>query len=842
MNATRFALSVTAIFCATFSNLFSQNSITILSPDNFLPHHLGEQFSRHDQLVDYFRYLAEYNKKTMVLQVYGKTNEERPLQIAIFSSEENLARLEQIRLNNLRLAGDEKGEATLENAPAIVWLSMSVHGNEPSGSECSMELAYRLATQNDPKIKEWLQNAVVIVDPSLNPDGYSRYTNWFRSVSNRIPNPNLDAREHREPWPGGRPNHYLFDLNRDWAWATQIETQQRLAVYHQWLPQVHADLHEQEINNPYYFAPAAEPMHDYITPWQREFQTEIGRNHARYFDQNGWLYFTHEVFDLFYPSYGDTYPMFNGAIGMTYEQAGHSKGGRAALMFSGDTLTLHDRILHHLTSSLSTIEIASKNASSLLKNFQTYYRDAVNKPQGKWISFVIREANDPNKVNALCQLLDRHRIHYGRVGVGMPSIKAFDYTSGKETNVSIQPNDVVISTFQPHGTLAQVLFEPESRLADSLTYDITSWALPYAYGLEAYALQQRIDPKFERPMYEANVIQTTDRVYAWCTHRGSLAEARWVGDLLQHGVRVRYATKAFEMADQKFEAGSYIVNRADNRDMDALLESTVKTAASTANVKLHPILSGWAGGKGADFGSEAYQLVKKPEVALIYSDDVDDNSFGHAWYFFEQDLGYPVTPFPVADLAKWTIRKYNTIIFPDGNYNLDESQINRLQEWVRQGGKIIAYDGGTKAFLEKTGFELKLKSAPEKKDSTGDEPFSFGSNERRDISNQIPGAIVKMKLDVTHPLCFGMSANYFSLKTNTNLYEMPKNMTAVAWIGSELNTSGFIGSKIRPRLHNSLGVAVNSKGSGTIIFFADNPLYRSFWYEGKVFFANALFF
>ncbi|MBL7825491.1 MAG: zinc carboxypeptidase, partial [Saprospiraceae bacterium] len=443
--------------CSAFLHL---NAQSVKTANEFLPHKIGEKFTPHHWLNAYFEYLAGVSPVTMKLEKYGKTNEDRPLQIAIFSSAENMARLEQIRLNNLRLAGVIDGSGETSNPVAIVWISMSVHGNEASGSEASMLLAYDLAMQSDAKIREYLKNTVVILDPSLNPDGYDRYTHWNRGVSNLVKNTNPDAREHREPWPGGRVNHYYFDLNRDWAWATQIETQQRLSVYHRWLPHVHPDVHEQGVNDPYYFAPAAEPMHELITPWQRDFQAEIGENNARHFDNHGWLYFTKEVFDLFYPSYGDTYPTFNGAIGMTYEQAGGPRGGRAIQTDNGDTLSLNDRILHHYTTSLSTIEVSSKSAKTLVDNFKSYFQTTSSKPQGTYKSFVVRSSNDPNKVNDFCKLLDLHQIRYGRLGAGMSGVRAFDYVRGQETSVSIQPNDVVISAYQPHSVLVQALLEP----------------------------------------------------------------------------------------------------------------------------------------------------------------------------------------------------------------------------------------------------------------------------------------------------------------------------------------------------------------------------------------------
>lgn len=810
------------------------------APDEYFPHKRGEQFTPHHMLNAYFEYLAANAPNTMRLEKYGKTNEDRPLQIAIFASPENMARLEQIRQNNLRLTGLTDGKAADITSPvAIVWLSMSVHGNEPSGSECSPILAHRLATQTDAQTREWLKNTVVIIDPSLNPDGYDRYTHWYRMASNVLKNPNPDSREHREPWPGGRPNHYYYDLNRDWAWATQTETRQRLAIYQRWMPHIHADLHEQYLNNPYYFAPAAEPMHDYITPWQRDFQTKIGENHARYFDRNGWLYFTKETFDLFYPSYGDTYPMFNGAIGMTYEQAGHSTAGRAIITAIGDTLTLHDRIEHHLTTSLSTIEMGSRNAARIVENFRDYYNRSASQPQGHYKAFVIRESNDPNKINALCKFLDLHQIRYGRVGAGLSGIKAFDFSNGKETTVSINPNDVVVSAFQPKSVLVQVLFEPEPRLSDSLTYDITAWALPFAWGLEAYALKERLESKKAFEPYKAPETRIAAAPYSWCVHRKSFAEAVFLGEILQKGVRVRTAIKPFSVADQHFDAGAFVINRGDNRHMAAELDGIVTAAAARANVPVHAIFTGFSG-KGNDLGSEAFAPVDAPSVALVYGDDVDENAFGHTWFFFERELGYPVSPVPIDRIHRVNLDEFNTLIFPGGNYNLTDNQLKIIQDWVRSGGKLLTFEGGVRAFAGKDGFDLKLKEEP-KKDTTA-APKPYKTNERENISDQLPGAIIRTRVDNSHPLALGLPDYYYSLKTGSEAYQMPEKATPVIYIEDNFQSYGFIGSRVKPRLKKTPVLSVQRLGGGQVIYFVDNPLFRSFWEQGKVLFANALFF
>ena len=396
-----------ALLLSVITESFSQ---ALMSPDEYLPHAVGDKFTPHHLVVDYFNYVAEHSSRVQVME-YGRTNEERPLTLAFVSTPENLARLEEIRENNLRRAGLVPGEP-VQDGIAIVWLSFSVHGNEAAGSESSMPVLYALAHPGG-NADEWLRHTVVILDPSINPDGYSRYTEWNRRSAANQMNTDIQSWEHREPWPGGRTNHYLFDLNRDWAWQTQVESKQRIKQYNRWLPQIHADFHEMGYTSPYYFAPAAQPYHNLITPFQRQFQDVIGRNHARHFAEHGWLFFTKEVFDLLYPSYGDTYPIFHGAIGMTYEEGGGGTGSRGVLLPTGDTLTLRDRVAHHTTTALSTVEISAQNADKLTQEFTSYF-ESRNQPPSRFKGYLIK-GNQPAKVNRLTSLLDKNNIQYGWV-------------------------------------------------------------------------------------------------------------------------------------------------------------------------------------------------------------------------------------------------------------------------------------------------------------------------------------------------------------------------------------------------------------------------------------------
>ncbi len=811
----------------------------LLSPDEFLPHRLGEQFTPHHLLVRYFEHVAAHSER-VVLERYGTTHEGRPLMVAIVSSPDNMARLEAIRLNNLRRTGLVPGTPDPDDQTAIVWLSFSVHGNEAAGSESSMGVLYELARPDNAEAARWLQNAVVILDPSLNPDGYARYTHWYRGVSERWPNPDPQAREHHEPWPGGRVNHYLFDLNRDWAWATQVETRQRLDIYHQWMPHIHADLHEQGYNNPYYFAPAAQPYHTYITPFQGEFQVEIGRNHARYFDKHGWRYFTREVFDLLYPSYGDTYPTFNGAIGMTYEQAGHSRAGRAIFLENGDTLTLADRVRHHMTTALSTVEVASREAARLTRAFADYFAKAQKDPPGKWKTFVVKADNPPAKLARLMALLDRHRIRYG-TATTKEKAQGYDYATGRLTEVTVAPGDLVISAWQPKGILTQVLFEPEPELVDSLTYDITAWALPYAHGLQAVALSRQVPA---RPGFalKAAPRHALPQPYAWLIPWHSLESAQVLAALLRRNVQVRFAEKPFAIDGRQWQAGTLAVMRADNEDNAELGALVAEVAARFPHTEVVPVASGMVS-SGSDFGSATWHLVHKPRIALVGGEGTWANAFGHAWYVFEQELEYPVTVVRAKQLAQLDLSDFNLIVLPDGFFQLDEHLLQALQQWLRRGGRLIALGHANKALAGKPGFALKQPDDPQDEQEHANRRTARFEDRIRDaISESIPGAVYKLQLDNSHPLGFGMPEYYFSLKTTEARYPLLERGWNVGYIDDNPQTVGFVGWRLRQKMKNTLVYGVEDKGRGAVIYMVDNPLFRAFWEQGKLLFCNAVFF
>ena len=823
-------LSCPLFFLFTFS--FAQS---LKSPDQFLGYALGSKYTPHHKIVSYFQQTAAASPQTMKLEQYGETTEGRPLLTAFIASAENITRLDEIRKNNLRLAGLLTDKPADINAPAIVWLSYNVHGNETSSSEVSMKVLYELLNPDNAETKKYLQNTVVIIDPCINPDGRDRYVNWYTQMAGNKENPNPNAREHNEPWPGGRYNHYNFDLNRDWAWQTQVETQQRLIKYNQWMPHVHSDYHEQSYNNPYYFAPAAEPYHEVITPWQRKIQVQIGKNNAKYFDANGWLYFTKEVFDLFYPSYGDTYPLYNGSIGMTFEQGGGPRSGVAIVTANGDTLTLKDRIEHHFTTTMSTLEVVSKNTAMIVKEFKQFFDDEKANGVGEYKSFVITDVNT-NKINALKHLLDVNKIAYGSTTAG--TLKGYNYFTGKEESFSAA-NGIVVSTYQPKGVLAKVLFEPTSKLIDSATYDITAWSLPYVYGLQAYAVKDKLVVNPIAPKQKSNVVPETS--YGYLINYSSFEDSKFLAALLNAGIRVRYAERGFGFNGNKFASGTLIVLKKGNEDkMDELT-----TAAKKFDASITAISTGFVE-SGADFGSEKVHFIAKPNVAMLTGKGVYPDAAGEVWHFFDQQLNYPITLINADDVATVDWRNIDVLILPGGRYNFltDKDGSADLKTWVKQGGKLIAIDNAV-AQMAAGDWGIKLKkNDDDKKDEkplTYQELKKFEENEHNGIMSNIAGAIFKIEIDNSHPLALGFPKYFYNLKQDANMYEFLKDGWNVGVIKKDSYVTGFVGNKLKEKIQEGLSIGVQDYGRGNIVYLADDPIFRNFWEGGKMLLSNAIF-
>ncbi|MET7256619.1 M14 family zinc carboxypeptidase [Dyadobacter fermentans] len=805
------------------------------TPDQFLGFPLGSRFAYHHLIVDYFKSVQSQNADRMKLVQYGTTNEGRPLMLAFVSSPENIAKLETIRTNHLKSIGLLPGKADAA-VPPIVWLSYNVHGNESVSANTSMKVLYELLNKGNTLTQDFLKNMVILVDPCINPDGYERYTQWYNRVQNITPDVTPFALEHDEPWPGGRFNHYLFDLNRDWAWQTQKETQERIALYNQWMPHFHADFHEMGAARSYYFPPAARPYNKDVTAWQRQFNDLVGEYCRKYFDKNNWAYFTRNDYDLFYPSYGDTWPTANGAIGVTYEQGG---GGRAGLALERvnehDTLTLNNRIAHHYATSLATLEAVMSQKEKVVTEFIRFHQDAANAPAGNFKTYVVKAGGSEN-TRAFSKWLDRQGFNYGIAGKSS-SAKGTELTTSTEQAVKIDENDLLISAYQPKSNLLRILFDPKPTLEDSVTYDVTSWGLAYIFGLKAYGLKEKLAPAAIQAVTAENTIPSS-APYAYLANWSNAGDAAFLAELLKGGVLVKTSNTPFEMDKNSYPAGTLIITRKGNERIP--FDNLVTSLANKHAVKLTPVKTGFVS-TGPDFGNDNVVALKAPKVVALAGDGVSATAFGAVWHYFEQQIKYPVTIVNAAKLAAMPWNEIDVLILPDGRYAdiIQDKQLEALQNWIKNGGKLIAMEHATDAFVNKTGFGLTKKFSEKRKD---DDTFKkYGEQQREDASDSSPGSMFQITMDRTHPLAFGCGDAYFTIVRDAYERDYLKDGWNVGYLKEDNYKAGFVGTKMAGRLKNTLIIGTQEMGRGQVIYLMDDPVFRAMLEKGKVLFSNAVF-
>ena len=444
----------------------------IKTPEEFLGYAPGEQFTLQHAVTDYIMHIADASASVEYIR-YGESWEGRPLGVCVVSSPGNLSQLEQIRLSNLQRAG--LAEGTPEVAPVpIIWLAYTVHGSEPAGTEAALKVLWSLASGDWKEADSWLEKMVIVIDPCQNPDGRELFTTRYIRAQGWPPNSDPNAWEHNQPWPSARLNHYLFDLNRDWSWHVQQETEMRMKLYNSFMPHVHADFHEMGSGSTYFFPPGAEPWHEVITPWQKEYHELTGKKASLLFDNADRLYFTKDNFDLFCPSFGDTWPLFNGAMGFTLEQGGGAQAGLVLKRLERDTLTLADRIQGHFLASMAVLEAAADNSDRLLSEFYQFFKSGAEKPSSRYKSIIIKGSADAASLGSLLQLLESNQVRYSSPRINGKKITAYDYRADREGSVTVEENDILISAYQPQSRLMEVLFEPDSKSSDSISYDLTA--------------------------------------------------------------------------------------------------------------------------------------------------------------------------------------------------------------------------------------------------------------------------------------------------------------------------------------------------------------------------------
>ncbi|WP_421729880.1 M14 family metallopeptidase [Brevundimonas sp.] len=829
-----------------------------------LGHESGAVITPSADVRRYFEALRTAAPDRVVIGEYARTHEGRPTFWAAVGSARNIARLDQIKADSRALADPRRtsraqADAIIADMPVIVWMMYSVHGNEISPADASMAAARHLLASLDPAVQGWMANAVVVFVPTQNPDGRERFLSTFNAGFGATPNPDPMSAERDEPWPSGRYNHDLFDLNRDWFIQTQPETRGHALQIRDWRPQVLVDSHEMGTDETFFFPPEAQPLNPWIKPSTLESREMIGMNNARNFDAAGVPYFTRQVYDAFYPGYGDGWPGYLGAVSMTYEQG--SSRGLIARRSSGEILTYRDTVRNHLIATLSTIESSADNRERLLRNFYDYAADGV---AGRGAYVLSRAAWDPAQADRLAGLLVRSGVEVGRATASFTAC-------GK----SYPAGSYVVNLSQPQRRMAEVLLtrdvaipadflaEQERRRARGLSdeiYDVTAWSLPLVMNTPSDRCDRAPNVSVAAAtgdLVQPAVIAEPDAAYGYLVAPG-LPAGRLLSAALQAGISVRAMDKPFTHAGRRWPSGTLVIARAGN---PADLTTKVVAWAATTGAEVVGARDSWVS-DGPSFGSSDAFLIRAPRVALAWDSPADTTGSGAARYVIERELGYPVTVVRVDSLADGDLSRFQVIVLPEGrNYQgrLGAAGVTHLREWVENGGTLIGLGTATRLLTDPDSKMLaaRRENASEVEGDAKEEEAAAGPVIRSEsdyeslIENtergpdSVAGVLARAEMDPEHWLSAGVAPVVNVLVKGSDIYGPLKRGEGrnVARFGSadDLLASGQLWAENRRQLAYKPAVMVNEQGRGVIIAFVQDPTFRGYMSGLEPLLANAIF-
>src|SRR5688572_24483358 len=831
-------------------------------------HDFGAEISTPDQIVAYLRALAAAAPERARLVEYARTWEGRPLHTMVIGAPERMARLDAVKADLRRLADPRTlaaGEADrlLRELPVVTWLIHAVHGNEISSSDAALAEAYHLlAAQGDAAVDTILRESIVLIDPLENPDGRARFLAQNLLGRAATPDPEPVSAEHDEPWPGGRANHYLFDMNRDWFALSQPETAGRVGVHLEWFPHVVVDLHEMGGESTYYFAPPAEPENPHITPRQNAWFATFGKANAERFDERGFAYFVKEVYDSFYPGYGESWPIFQGAVGMTYEQA--SARGLAYRRSDDTLLTYREAIVHHFTAAITTAATAARNRERLLRDFLDYRKTAVAEGQGR--EYLIVPGVDPPRAARLARLLARQGFE---VGEAEEPVRAGTRTFPAGT--------FVVPMAQPASRLLRNLLDPNiamdpkfldeqerrrrKRLSDEI-YDITAWSLPLAFDVEVLAVDRPTGARTRR--VDATAPPAADLPAARVAYfvPWGVGAAAAVAEALQAGIRVRSADEGFTQAGRTYPAGTAIIRVAENAaDLRERLGPILARHAAAAVA----VDSGWIE-EGISLGSRQVRGLKRPRVARAWDAPTQSTAAGWARWVLERRYGQPVTAVRVASLRRLDLGRYDVLVLPSGDYSdaLGDEQVRRLRDWVRGGGTLVTladasrWAARTKVGLLETRTELKggrPETDPSEKDDKDKEkdakaeegkPFDLEKaiQPERERPENLPGGLLRVELDREHWLSAGLDGELAALVEGQRIFtpiKLDKGVNVGVYASLDnLVVSGVVWPDARAQRARKAFLIHQPTGDGHVVAFAEEPNFRGYTEATELLFMNAV--
>ena len=811
---------------------------SIPKPKDIIYHEVGEWHVTHDRLVNYMRAVAAAAPDRIKLETMGLTYESRPQLLLIITSPKNHQRLEEIRQQHIKLSDPEKSSSVnIDDMPIVVWIGHSIHGNEPSGANAALVSAYYLAAAQGKQIDELLDNVVILFDPSFNPDGLQRFSTWANQhkSKNLVSDPN--SREFNEVWPGGRFNHYWFDLNRDWLPAVHVESQNRLEWFHKWKPNILTDHHEQGSNATFFFQPGVPSRVNPLTPEKnQELTGKLGKFHAAFLDRIGSLYFTKENYDDFYYGKGSTYPDINGAIGILFEQA--SSRGHLQQTSNG-LLSFPFTIRNQFVTALSTLEGAKTLRKEFLEYQRNFYKNAVTEAVSNSAkAYVFGDANDISKTNVFLKTLQRQQINV--------------YALGKDVEVEGQKfsaaSSFVVPVNQPQFKVIKTIFEKTLNYKDSLFYDITAWTMPLAYGLPTAELNaiSYTASLLGNPVTIAKVVAEVTggkSGYAYLINWSDLNSPALLNELLQAGLNVKVATGAFQVningADKKYNYGTLMIPVQMQTMAGDKIYELIKAKAEKYSMIVQSVSSG-SSSVGVDLGSSKFVNLTKPSIAMLVGPGVNATDAGEVWHLLDQRMNIPSTHLEPSVFNRVDLNKYNTIILVGGSY--PDINKDKLKTWVQAGGVLLLTEEAVSWAAQNGISDVKFKKAKSPVDSL--ERITYVDREQIDGAQQIFGAIFGADVDLTNPLAYGYNQKTVSLfKANKVFMERSKNPYATPfYYGSKPLQSGWVSKENGDAIKNSAAVVVNTVGAGRVINIADNPNFRAFWLGGSKLFMNAIFF
>ncbi|MDG2520720.1 M14 family zinc carboxypeptidase [Caulobacter segnis] len=808
----------------------------IPTPEAFLGYPIGSHYTRHDQVVAYLRELDRLSDRVSVEEI-GRTYEGRPLLAVTITSGANHGRLAELQAAHAAVSDPSAPAPDLARTPVVVGLYYGVHGNETSSGEAALLTAYYLAASRSAEVQDWLDKAVVIIDPAQNPDGRDRAANWHNAWKNNPPVSDPADKEHVEPFPMGRTNHYFTDLNRDWLAVTQKETRAKLEVFHRWLPNVQIDFHEMGSGSTYYFEPSPASMESPLLPKASyAFNKVLAKYHAKALDDLGSLYYTGENYDNFSAVYGSTYPDFHGGVGVTVEQA--SSRGLVQDTANGP-LTFGFTIRNQVATGLASVRGAVAERQGLFNLQREFFRSATEEGRRyKHAAFVFGDPANPGLSRQTLDLLAQHKIR-------VHALAAPVTLDGK----TFRPGSAwVVPSAQPQFRLIHSIFEPTPPTNGGV-YGSTSYAVAPAYGLTVGRAKSApsLGAVVTALPTAVGGVAGPERAYAYAVDWRDLNAPRVLSALLQQGVKVRAAFEPFtartDGGETAFGRGTLVIPTAGQTLAEPQLRAAIDEAARSAGVVAQGLASGQSAA-GIDLGSESVRPVRKPRVALVMGEGVNATEIGSTWFSLSERLAWPATKLDPAQLRRLPLGAYTSIVLAGGRYDdLGDDTVAGLRRFVQGGGSLVTFGAGSKWAVSK-GLAGPAPKAAEEKAEDKAERLDFAARRDALAEKRSSGNALSADADITHPLAFGLSqrALFVNKETDVTLSPVADAFSNVVKIDAQPVVNGYLPEALRKQAAGTVWAQVARVGEGNVVLFADDPAHRKYWLNTERLLLNSLFF